>query len=258
MSLLFLIIALSSCHVHNAFTIHNNKPYTSSYTSSLHKPTTLFMSEGGETKDGEEKSLSFEDATAALREQEDAERQAQRGMALEEDAKKFDAKREQFDSMRERIRSKAKDLNVEKSVATAEAIKAATQRAAAGESAAPTVDLSKFGAGPNAGGDPEDELTKEQMAEIDKVGQMSIPDQIMEEYKNTKFPTPGATIKQAGLMVVIFVVSAGLILKADEVMRILITDWGFIPRAGEVLDYSDLALPEGFTDAMTDNDLASM
>ena len=163
--------------------------------------------------------------------------------------------------MRKRIRSRASDLNMKKSEATAEAIKAATQRAQAGEEAAtPTVDLSKFSsslAGP-ADEDPEDVLTDEQKKEIDKVGQLPIMEQIGEELKNTKFPSPDATLKQALLMVVIFVVTAGVILKADEYLRFQITDWGFIPRSGEVLDYSDLSLPEGFTDAMTDTDLANL
>ncbi len=178
-----------------------------------------------------------------------------------QDARNFQAKKTEFDEMRERIRSRATDLNMKKSVATAEAIKAATQRAQAGEEAAtPTVDLSKFSSslGNNAEEDPEEVLTDEQKAEIDKIGQLSIPEQIMEEYKNTKFPSPGATLKQALLMVVIFIVTAGIILKADEFLRYQITEWGFIPRSGEVLDYSDLTLPEGFTDAMTDDDLAGM
>ena len=161
--------------------------------------------------------------------------------------------------MRSRIRSRASDLNMKKSVATVEAIKAATQRATAGEEAAtPTVDLSKFSSALGTEEDPEDALTDEQKKEIDKVGQMSIIDQVKEEIKNTKFPTPSATLKQAVLMVIIFVVTAGVILKADELLRFQITDWGFIPKTGEVIDYSDLSLPEGFTDAMTDSDLASM
>ncbi len=163
--------------------------------------------------------------------------------------------------MRKRIRARASDLNMKKSEATAEAIKAATQRAQAGEEAAtPTVDLSKFSsslASPTEE-DPEDVLTDEQKKEIDKVGQLPLWEQVGEELKNTKFPSPSATLKQALLMVVIFIVTAGVILKADELLRYQITEWGFIPRAGEVLDYSDLSLPEGFTDSMTDIDLANM
>lgn len=211
------------------------------------------MSETDET----EKPLSFEDATEQLKQEEENIKAASRGMMMEQDAKAFEEKRDAYDEMREKIRSRASTLDMNKSVATQEAIKAATQRAAAGEAAqTPTVDLSKFSSG--LGEDPEDELTDEQMKEIDKVGQMSIPDQVIEEFKNTRFPSPDATLKQAVLMLVIFIVTAGVILNVDTFLRFQYTDWGFIPKSGEVLDYSDLALPEGFTDQMTDIDLAGM
>lgn len=211
------------------------------------------MSETDET----EKPLSFEDATEQLKQEEENIKAASRGMMMEQDAKAFEEKRDAYDEMREKIRSRASTLDMNKSVATQEAIKAATQRAAAGEAAeTPTVDLSKFSSG--LGEDPEDELTDEQMREIDKVGQMSIPDQVVEEFKNTRFPSPDATLKQAILMLVIFIVTAGVILNVDTFLRFQYTDWGFIPKSGEVLDYSDLALPEGFTDQMTDIDLAGM
>jgi len=96
------------------------------------------------------------------------------------------------------------------------------------------------------------------MKDIDKVGQMNIVDQIKEELNNTRFPSPDATLKQACLMLVIFLVTAGVILKVDEFLRFQYTDWGFIPKSGEVLDYSDLTLPEGFTEQMTDDDLAGL
>ena len=173
---------------------------------------------------------------------------------MEAEAQRYNEKKETYNAMRDKIRSRATDLNMNKSVATQEAIKAATQRAAAGEQASATVvDLSKF----NNMDQPEDELTDEQMKEIDKVGQMSLVDQVKEELKNTRFPSPDATLKQAVLMLVIFLVTATVILKADDFLRFQYTDWGFIPKSGEVLDYSDLTLPEGFTDQMTDNDLAS-
>uniref|UniRef100_A0A7S3V702 Uncharacterized protein n=1 Tax=Chaetoceros debilis TaxID=122233 RepID=A0A7S3V702_9STRA len=213
----------------------------------------LLMSETDET----EKPLSFEDATEQLKQEEENIKAASRGIMMEQDAKAFEEKRGAYDEMREKIRSRASTLDMNKSVATQEAIKAATQRAAAGEAAeTPTVDLSKFSSG--LGEDPEDELTDEQMKEIDKVGQMSIPDQVVEEFKNTRFPSPDATLKQAILMLVIFIVTAGVILNVDTFLRFQYTDWGFIPKSGEVLDYSDLALPEGFTDQMTDIDLAGM
>lgn len=160
--------------------------------------------------------------------------------------------------MREKIRARASEMGVEKSVATAEAIKAATARAQAGESAKEqTVDLSKFGAD-LLDSSEEDELTEEQKQAIDPVSTKSILEQIQNEIQNTRFPSPGATLKQAALMVVIFLVTAGLILKVDEVLRIQITEWGFIPGPNDIGDYSDLALPEGFTDMMSDTDLEKM
>ena len=160
--------------------------------------------------------------------------------------------------MREKIRARASEMGVEKSVATAEAIKAATARAQAGESAKEqTVDLSKFGAD-LLDSSEEEELTEEQKQLIDPVSSQSILEQIQNEISNTRFPTPGATLKQAALMTVIFIVTAGLILKVDEVLRIQITDWGFIPGPNDIGDYSDLALPEGFTDMMSDTDLEKM
>lgn len=217
--------------------------------------TTRLHSE--ETDSSGDNPLSFEDATAQLKEEEDSAKAASRNMMIEEDAKRYEEKRESYDAMREKIRSRASGLNMNKSVATQEAIKSATQKAMAGEQAStPTVDLSKFNEG--LLNDPEDELTDEQMKEIDKVGQMNIIEQVKEELKNTRFPTPDATLKQAGLMVVIFLVTATVILKVDEFLRFQYTDWGFIPKSGEVLDYGDLTLPEGFTDAMTDDDLLGL
>ena len=173
------------------------------------------------------------------------------------EAKNFESKKSTYEDMRSKIRARASDLNIEKSVATAEAIKQATARAQAGEAAAePSLDLSKFGE--SVLENPEDELTDEQKQEIDKVGQLPLWEQVLDEINNTKFPTPGATIKQAGLMLLIFAVTAGIILKVDELLRIQYTEWGFIPDSGSVPDYSDLTLPEGWTDQMNDADLANM
>jgi len=208
------------------------------------------------TSDESDVPLSFEDATIQIKDEDDSAKMVARGEMMEEEKQRYQEKRATYDAMRDKIRSRATDLNMNKSVATQEAIKSATQKAMAGEAAStPTVDLSKFD---NLLSDPEDELTNEQMAEIDKVGQMNLIEQIKDEYKNTRLPSPDATLKQAGLMIVIFLVTATLILKADEFLRFQYTDWGFIPKSGEVLDYSDLTLPEGFTDQMTDDDLINL
>lgn len=171
--------------------------------------------------------------------------------------KTFEGNKGTYDDMRAKIRARTTDLSMEKSVTTAEAIKAATNRAMAGEAAStPTVDLSKFNDALLE--NPEDELTDEQKAEIDTVGQLNLWEQAVAEYKYTRFPTASSILKQAGLMAVIFAVTATVILKVDELLRFQYTDWGLIPRSGEIMDYSDLTLPEGFTDQMNDEDLSKL
>jgi hypothetical protein len=261
---LMMLLTLLLCTTHNY--IHAFAPIArtgflpTSASPSCYYSSQLFNQENNnndsDSNANKEIPMSFEDATAKLKEEEEAIKLSSRGMMLEEDAQRYQEKRATYDAMREQIRSRASNLNMNKSVATQEAIKMATQKAMAGESSAPTVDLSKLS--DNIMGEPEEELTEEQMKEIDKVGQLSLWEQVLEEAKNTKFPSPEATLKQAALMVVIFVVTATLILKADELLRYQYTEWGFIPRAGEVLDYSDLTLPEGFTDQMTDDDLSNL
>jgi len=212
------------------------------------------MVDGG---DEDSNDLSFDDAAQALKDQEDTERMENRGNEMDEENKTFEGNKGTYDDMRAKIRARTTDLSMEKSVTTAEAIKAATNRAMAGEAAAtPTVDLSKFNDALLE--NPEDELTDEQKAEIDTVGQLNLWEQAVAEYKYTRFPTAGASLKQAGLMVVIFAVTATVILKVDELLRFQYTDWGLIPRSGEIMDYSDLTLPEGFTDQMNDEDLSKL
>jgi len=254
------LLALLAANCAEAFTfisprntVSNNLSNKLSYKSFQTSYTTLLKAGG----DDAEKDMQFFDAEQAIKDQEDAERADARGNGSEQENADFDAKKDSMAEMKARIQARAADMNIEKSVATAEAIKRATARAQAGEAATTsTVDLSKFS--DDLMENPEDELSKEQQEEIDKVGFMPFWEQAVDEFKNTKFPTLGATIKQAGLMAVIFVITATVILKTDEFLRIQYTDWGFIPKSGEILDYSDLALPEGFTDQMTDVDLANM
>lgn len=262
MMLLTLLLCATHNYIHAFAPIAQRGFLSTSAPPSCYHSFQLFNQENNNNNNDSDSNankeipMSFEDATAKLKEEEEAIKLSSRGMMLEEDAQRYQEKRATYDAMREQIRSRASDLNMNKSVATQEAIKMATQKAMAGESSAPTVDLSKLS--DSIMGEPEEELTEEQMKEIDKVGQLSLWEQVLEEAKNTKFPSPEATLKQAALMVVIFVVTATLILKADELLRYQYTEWGFIPRAGEVLDYSDLTLPEGFTDQMTDDDLSNL
>merc|ERR1712071_603514 len=102
----------------------------------------------------------------------------------------------------------------------------------------------------------EDELTEEQMGKVDKVGQMNILEQAIEEFKMAKFPGVGATLRQTGLMLVIFAFTASYILFLDNTVRDFYTDvLKIIPRSDAVFDYSDLELPEGWTDMMDEVDI---
>lgn len=231
-----------------------------SSTSTIHRPfariamppprTILFSSTDDKPKEPE--SLSFDKATQALRDEEDAERAERSGNTVSDEAiADFEAKSAAYDDMRSKIRSRASSLNIEKSVTTAQAIAEANARANIGEK--PQLDLSKVTAG--FGSNEEDELTEEEMKEIDKVGNLPIWEQALDEFKNTKFPTVGATLRQAGFMLVIFVVTASFILYLDNLLRELVTGAGLIPRSDEVFDFSDLALPDKWDEFMNEDDL---
>ena len=156
--------------------------------------------------------------------------------------------------MREKIRARATDLNIEKSVTTQKAIEEANRRAMAREDPQ-ELDLSKFGMG-TIGEDPEDELSEEQMAAIDKASKMSIFEQAIEEFKNARFPTFGATLRQTAFMLVIFAFTSTYILFLDGFVRDFYTDvLKIVPGPDAVFDYSDLDLPDGWTDMMDENDL---
>lgn len=230
----------------------------SAFTSlcfSTRKMTTMRMSSQRDDEPSD-RSLSFDEAGRALVEEEEAARAELSGTGItEEERLSFEQKRAEYDSMREQIRARASDLNIKKSVATQQAVEEATRRAMAREDS-PEVDLSKIGfGGLGTDTEPEDELTEEQMAEIDKVGQMGLWGQIIEEFKGTKFPGVAATIRQTGLMLVIFVITAGYIFFVDRAVRTLYINVGLLPTPGQVFDYSDLELPPGWTDMMTEADL---
>jgi hypothetical protein len=163
------------------------------------------------------------------------------------DEAEFDAKRDQFEEMRAKVRARASQEGFEKSVATKKAIEEATARAMTGTSSATSdqmLDLSGFG--DKFVDDGTDELTPEEKAQIDAIASMPLWDQIKEELSNTRFPTPMAVFQTACVMALIFAVSATLILRGDAAIRDLYTDFGFIPRPDEVYDFGDLALPDGF------------
>jgi len=204
-------------------------------------------SEGGESG-----SMSFDNASQALREKEDQERLERTGNAVtEEQSAKFEAKRSEYEALRDRIRSRASELDISKSVATQEVIQKANEQALSGEK--PLLDLSRF-----EDDDDDEELSKEEKKEIDQVGELNILQQSIEELKLVKWPSFGSTIRLTGIMLVLFVVTAVYILWLDDAIRTLVTNAGFIPRPDEVLDFSDLELPDGWTEFMTDEDAMGM
>jgi len=226
------------------------------------KSTTVALQmteEGGNEDDikGDDQ-MSFDDATQSIIEQEDEERkEAGFGFEDEEEKKAFNSNQGTYNDMRAQIRSRADGLDMQKSVTTAEAIKKATQRAMSREDET-KVDLSKIGQDLMEEEEEEKQITDERRSEIDPIGQRNLLEQALEEFNNTRLPPASDTLKLAGLMIVIFAITATLILKVDEVLRITYTDFGFIPRSTDVLDYSDLELPDGFTDMMNEDDLANL
>ena len=166
-----------------------------------------------------------------------------------QDEEEFNAKKDQYEDMRAKIRARASQEGFEKSVATKKAIEEATQRAMAGQaSATPDQMLDLSGFGEKFTDDGTDELTPEEQAEIDKIANMNIFEQVKEELANTRFPTPIAVFQTACVMALIFAASATLILKGDATIRDIYMNQGFIPRPDEVYDFSDLSLPDGFLD----------
>jgi len=216
---------------------------------------------GDDDQKKDEMILDFNEAQAKIKEDENVKR-VEEGLTVgltQEDEEEFNSKKSQYEDMRSKIRARASSEGIEKSVATKEAIQEATRRAKAGEAFATAdqmLDLSGFA--DKFVDDETDKLTEEEQAEIDKIANMPLLDQLQEELSNTRFPTPIAIFQTACVMALIFAVSASLILKGDLVIRTLYMDQGFIPRPEEVYDFSDLNLPDGFLEQQDlENELES-
>ncbi|KAL7544011.1 hypothetical protein ACHAWF_007501 [Thalassiosira exigua] len=210
-----------------------------------------FDREAQEDEEAEEDEglLDFSEAQAKIKEDENR-RRVEEGLTTgltKEDEEEFNAKKDAFEDMRAKIRARASSEGFEKSVATKKAIEEATQRAMTGQSSAtPDQMLDLSGFGEKFVDDGTDELTPEEQAEIDKIANMPLWEQVQEEIANTRFPSVGQVIQTAGVMALIFAASATLILKGDATIRDFYMDFGFIPRPDEVYDFSDLELPDGF------------
>ena len=178
--------------------------------------------------------------------------------------------------MRAAIRARAQDLGVEKSKVSQQYIEDAQKRAAQaqGDNRPGQLDLSQISTGdepgsknnnkwdesmPNMMYDPADELSDEEQAEADTVGQMSIIDQAITEIKASKWPDLGSVLREVAIMFVVVAVTGGIIIGSDSALRELYTDIGIIPRPEDIPgQLDDLALPEGFTNNMNEDDLAQI
>jgi len=225
----------------------------------------VFSSKGNDENTEQEESMTFDSASQALKEAEELARAEKSGnLVTDEQVAKFESKKAEYDAMRERIRSRASSIGVEKSVTTAEAIKRANVRALSGASSeSPELDLSAFGGMPKSPfktDDEEDEedLPEEEKRQIDPVGSKNLLQQAREELSNVKWPSLGSTLRLTGIMLLIFIITAAYILALDNVLRTAFTEWGLIPKPDQVFDFTDLDLPDKFTEFMTDEDITSM
>jgi len=222
----------------------------------LHHQMKIALKDDDTLEEGE-KLLSFDEAGQAIKDEDEQARLESGSTGLtEEQTQAFEAKKSEYDGMRERIRARAAEMGVEKSVATQQAIEEAARRAMNREEQEQELDLSKIGFATKADeNDPEEQLSDEEKDKIDKIGNMGLVEQAMEEFKNVKSPGIGATIRQTAFMLLIFAFTAGYILFLDTTIRDVFTNFDLIPPPDKVFDYSDLELPDGWTDMMTDDDL---
>jgi preprotein translocase subunit SecE len=239
--------------------------------------TTRIASTTPDNKDEEDKTsyqeTSFDDAGAQLLDDENEERA--RMMSTDSEDLEFEQKKDEYEAIREAIRARTAEIGVEKSVVTAKLIEEANQRAASGQSVE-GLDLSQITGSlqppPVSGNDdddafelpsmffnPEEKLTEEQKKEVDKVAQLPIQDQVRDELTYVEWPDLVSTIKEVGLVLLLSAVTGGLLINWDLFLRDTYTDFGWIPRPEDIgTQFEGLELPEGWTDMMSDDDLASL
>jgi hypothetical protein len=181
------------------------------------------------------------------------------------------------DRIRAAVRARTQALGLEKSKISAEAIKAAQERAqqaVANRGSAvggpgqfsQLLDLTQISdtepRGPNGEEipsmffEPELQMTEEEMKEADPVGQLSWPEQVRDVMKMSEFPTPGGAFKELLVLLLAAGVSGAVIVGSDYVLRQFYTGLGFIPNPEEVImrDTENIALPEGWTNNMSEED----
>lgn len=222
----------------------------------------------------ETERTSFADAGNALIDEEDDEK-------MESQMGDFDSTGSQTDNidrMRAAIRARAQDLGVEKSKVSQQYIEDAENRAAQAQGEGRPVqgqlDLSQISSGNEPGGkrkekwdeslpnmmyDPADDLTDEEQAEADFVGELPIFEQVVTEVKASKWPNFATVIREVVVMFVVVVATGGLIIGWDGALRNFYTGLGMIPTPEDIPgQLDDLDLPEGFTNNMNEDDLAKI
>jgi preprotein translocase subunit SecE len=191
--------------------------------------------------------------------------------------------------MREAIRARTAAMGLEKSKVSADYIQQRQQQAVQAGSASAAnessdtfagLDLSQIstskaapspknalwadeeGEVPSMFYDPEDELSEEERAEVDPMGQKGFIEQGLNELQNAKWPDPASALREVGLMIVVVAVTGALIIGWDKLLRGVYTDvLHFIPSKEDLAQYMNrfdgLDLPTGWTDNMNDADIAS-
>jgi hypothetical protein len=179
--------------------------------------------------------------------------------------------------VRQAIRARTQALGIEESKISAEAIKAAQERAQQAVAnrglgsgggpgqPVPLLDLTQISDTAPRGPDgeeipamffePELQMTEEEMKEADPVGQLPWQEQLKDALDKSDFPTPGAAVKELLFVVVGAVASGAFIVGLDYLLRQFYTDLGFIPRPEDIIQGADnIALPEGWTQNMSEED----
>jgi preprotein translocase subunit SecE len=209
--------------------------------------------------------VSFDDAGRELVQQEDLARLEESGDFDTNPAYKSDS----IEKMRQAIRDKTKEMGLEKSVLSKQVIQQASARAMRGESPNlnnnNALDLTKIRGNipdnmPTVLYDPEDEMSSQERIEVDPVGQTSLLNQFQNELSNAKWPTAGAVVREVGIMILVVAATAALIILWDAFLRDFYTnELHLIPTKEEInTRFEGLELPEGWTNMMTDDDVANL
>jgi len=196
-------------------------------------------------------------------EQEDDIETAERDLFEAEEAKKrddaqldfnemekgqYNAKRNDYDEMRARLRNRAGSMEMQQSMETEEAIKQAANRAANKVDPSDTLtpsplDLSKINGGiPKKKEDDNDmfdedfsDFTDEMKANYDPTGEMSYIEQFQTEMAGVKWPTPGAVARQFVVALVTLAFMIWFIISLDTLIRTNFMEFGLYPKPEDTM-----------------------